>query len=264
MHGLSIIIINYNTFEMTSKCIASVYDHLKEDNFEIILVDNASVECNPDLFLEKYPTIHLIKSAENVGFAKGNNLGIEKAKYDTILLLNSDAFLTDNSTWEAVQYLEKHKNVAVVTGQLNYADGRIQHNCQSFPSFLKSTIEKLRLHKFLSKKKRSSLLQGFYFDYTQKGHPDWVWGAYFMFRKEILKHLPAQKLNDDFFMYGEDMLWCFEFRTLGYDIVYFPQIKIIHLLGGSSGKSKEWIHENHQQFLRKNYSFVHRFLLRLF
>lgn len=264
MYGLSIIIINYNTFEITLKCIASVYENLKEDNFEIILVDNASVECEPDLFLEKYPTIHLIKSATNVGFAKGNNLGIEKAKYDTILLLNSDAFLTDNSTWEAVQYLQKNKNVAVITGQLQYPDGRLQHNCQSFPHVAKSIIEKLRLHKLLSKNKRGTFLQGFYFDYAQKGHPDWVWGAYFMFRKEKLEKLPHQQLNDDFFMYGEDMLWCFEFRKLGYEVVYFPQIKIIHLLGGSSGKAQEWINENYRQFLKKNYSFVHRFLLRLF
>lgn len=264
MHGLSIIIINYNTFEMTSKCIASVYENLKEDNFEIILVDNASVECNPGLFLEKFPTIHLIKSEVNVGFSKGNNIGIAKAKFDTILLLNSDAFLTDNSTWEAVEYLQNNKNVAVVTGQLQYEDGRVQHNCQSFPSFRKSMIEKLRWHKLLSKNKRSSLLQGFYFDYTQKGNPDWVWGAYFMFRKDVVEALPAQKLNDDFFMYGEDMLWCYEFRQLGYEIVYLPQIKIIHLQGGSSGKAQEWINENYRQFLKKNYSFVHRFLLRLF
>ncbi len=264
MQGLSIIIINYNTFDLTSRCISSVYENLKEDNFEIILVDNASVECNPDLFLEKFPTIHLIKSEANVGFSKGNNIGIKSAKYDTILLLNSDAFLTDSSTWEAVEYLQKNKNIAVITGQLQYPDGRVQHNCQSFPHVTKSIIEKLRLHKLLSKKKRGAFLQGFYFDYTQKGHPDWVWGAYFMFRKEKLEKLPHQQLNDDFFMYGEDMLWCFEFRKLGYEVVYFPQIKIIHLLGGSSGKAQEWIRENHHQFLKKNYSFVHRFLLRLF
>ncbi len=264
MHGLSIIIINYNTFDLTSQCISAVYENLKQDNFEIILVDNASVECNPDLFLEKFPTIHLIKSEVNVGFSKGNNLGIKAAKYDTILLLNSDAFLTDNATWEAVEYLQKNKNVAVITGQLQYPDGRVQHNCQPFPSFFKKLTEKLRIHKLFSKSTKSSYWQGFYFDYAKKGNPDWVWGAYFMFRKEKLEKLAHQQLNDGFFMYGEDMLWCFEFRKLGYEVIYLPQIRIIHLLGGSSGKAQEWINENYRQFLKKNYSFVHRFLLRLF
>ncbi len=260
---LSIIIINYNTFDLTSKCLHSVYDNLAGIEFEVILVDNASTESDPAVFKANYPQITLVQNKENVGFAKGNNIGIQNAQGEYILLLNSDAFLKDDSTLIGIDFLKENKDVGVVTGKLIYPDGKLQHNCQSFPRFSKSLIEKTRLHKLFSQSKKSSYLQGFYFDYTQKGKPDWVWGAYFMFRKEILKKLPTHKLNDDFFMYGEDMLWCYEFRKLGYEIVYLPQIKIIHLLGGSSGKAQEWTHENHQLFLKKNYSFVHRFLLNL-
>ena len=85
MVEVSIIIINYNTFQLTSNCIASIYQQCKGLSFEIILVDNASIECKPLIFKEKFPDIILIESAENVGFSKGNNLGIEVAKGEYIL-----------------------------------------------------------------------------------------------------------------------------------------------------------------------------------
>ncbi|MFN3315581.1 MAG: glycosyltransferase, partial [Raineya sp.] len=83
---LSIIIINYNTFSLTCKCIESILQYTQGVSYEIILVDNASTECDADKFLEFFPQITLIKSPENVGFARGNNLGLQYAKGEYILL----------------------------------------------------------------------------------------------------------------------------------------------------------------------------------
>ena len=94
---LSIIIINYNTFTLTSNCIQSIHDQLKEVDYEIILVDNASVECDPYLFKNKYPSINLVTSNTNTGFAGGNNLGLQHATGKYILLLNSDTELINNA-----------------------------------------------------------------------------------------------------------------------------------------------------------------------
>lgn len=262
MPSLSIIIINYNTFDLTSKCLTSVYENLSFDEVEVILVDNASTEKDANLFLEKFPNLILIKSPENIGFAKGNNLGIARASNQYILLLNSDAFVRDASTFEGIDFLEQNPNVAVVTGKLLFPDGKIQHNCQSFPSIIKSTLERLRFQKIMSKKRRANYFYGFYGNYNDIMYPDWVWGAYFLFDKSKLKSLKNGKLAEDFFMYIEDMQWCYEFRALGFEIAYLPQIEITHVMGGSSGNKNDMLNKNYNTFLYKYYTGLNRYLLK--
>jgi len=97
MPEVSVIILNYNTFQLTCNCIASVIEFTKDISYEIILVDNQSTECDADLFKDKFPFIKLIKSPENGGFAKGNNLGIGFATGELILLLNSDTYLSEDA-----------------------------------------------------------------------------------------------------------------------------------------------------------------------
>lgn len=100
----SVIIINYNTFQLTYDCIKSVYNNTKTNLIEIVLVDNASTERNPDDFLIDFPELILLKMKQNLGFAKGNNEGIKMASGDLILLLNSDTVLI-NSAIENIGYL---------------------------------------------------------------------------------------------------------------------------------------------------------------
>src|ERR1700756_1714891 len=104
---VSIIIVNYNTFDLTCKCISTVIQCTKGIFYEIILVDNASVECDADLFLQKFPTIRLIKSTTNLGFTGGNNLGIENSGGKYILLLNSDTELTEDSISKCYDLIRK-------------------------------------------------------------------------------------------------------------------------------------------------------------
>lgn len=254
MTKVSIIIINYNTFELTSKCIASLYAFTKQVNFEVILVDNASTEKDPKEFLVQFPEIQLVINKENVGFAKGNNIGIMHAKGEVILLLNSDTELINDCISIAYQDLQSHLKCGVVTGKLLFPDGSIQHNCQAFPSVVKALVERMRLHKLISKIKKSTYLQGYYFDYSQPGNPDWVWGTFFMFRKSLLKELPFAKLPETYFMYIEDMEWCIEIRKRGYSIRYNPTVSVIHHMGGSSGNSKQLIRTNYLDFIQRYYS----------
>src|SRR5712675_1513772 len=99
---ISIIIINYNTFNLTSNCIRSVIQFTRGLKYEIILVDNASTECDPENFLEEFPQVKLIKNKINGGFAYGNNEGIRQASGEFILLLNSDIVLQEDSVSKAV------------------------------------------------------------------------------------------------------------------------------------------------------------------
>lgn len=259
---LSIIIVNYNTLELTSKCIQSVLENLNVLTFEIILVDNNSDEVDADLFLEKFPVIKLIKSKANLGFAKGNNLGIANAAGNYILLLNSDAQLQGDSVSHLINFLEANPKIAVTTTQLVFPNGSLQHNCQRFPSVKAKAFELLRLQK-IAPKTGGHVLLGPFFKYNEVAYPDWVWGTFFLFRKDLLQQLPDHKLADDFFMYGEDMQWCFEFHKRGYRMAFVPTTPVVHHMGMSRGNAKKWMAEHHQQFLNKYYGPLHRFMLRL-
>ena len=207
---LSIIIINYNTYALTKKCIETVYEFTKNIDFEIILVDNASVECDAQLFKTVFPEIQLIINKENVGFAKGNNIGIEKAKGEYILLLNSDIELVENSIYTCVEFLKNHSNVGVVSPMLIYPDGRIQHLANKFPSIKYELVELFRLHTFLLPK---DYLLGYYFDHKENKKVDWVWGAFYLTKREIINQFPEKKLPDNYFMYFEDVAWCYEIKV---------------------------------------------------
>src|SRR5580658_1229872 len=123
---VSVIIVNYNTFQITCDCIESTIKQTKVVPYEIILVDNASPNDNPDEFLIKFPAITLIKSKENGGFAKGNNLGIAAATGDIILLLNSDTLLTEDSISAAAIKLQSMPGTGALSVRLVYPDGKFQ------------------------------------------------------------------------------------------------------------------------------------------
>jgi len=231
---VSVIIINYNTFALTCKCIASIYRFTTEIEFEIILVDNCSVECDAELFRKQFPDIKLIKNTNNEGFAKGNNTGIKAASGKTILLLNSDTELVEDSISTCYKKLEERKDdIAVITCKLIYPDGRVQKQCNRFPSTGLNLLELLRIHKLFPEKKRARKFLGYYFDQESDIIPDWFWGTFFMFKKDILGKLNGGKLNEDYFMYCEDMRWCYDFKMLGKNCYYYSQAKVIHHLSQS-------------------------------
>ncbi|HEU4719599.1 MAG TPA: glycosyltransferase family 2 protein [Bacteroidia bacterium] len=249
---VSVIIINYNTYALTSRCIASVFEFTKDLSFEIILVDNASTECDPGKFTEEFPGITLVRNAENTGFAKGNNTGIEKASGKYILLLNSDTELKENSIRKCIGQFAQEPAPGIVTCRLVYPDGRAQFQCQRFPSVALCLLELFRLHKLLSAEKKAKILSGPFFSHTENAWPESVWGTFFLFPAKILRELPGEKLPDDFFMYGEDLEWCYVFRKKGYRAFYYAGTSVIHHHGASASEAVlEHKHRNEFFFLRK-------------
>lgn len=237
---VSIIIINYNTFHLTCQCIKSIIEHTKGVNYEVILVDNASKECNPDEFLEKFPTITLVKSTMNGGFAKGNNWGIEKAIGDFILLLNSDTYLVEDSISQACTILKRTPNIGALGVRMVYEDGKVQHSARMFRSIRWELLDLFRfILTFLPYQKRSKLMMGKYFKSDFSTFCDWVNGAFMMFPKAILNQFPKRKLDERFFMYGEDQLWCYQFQQKGFSSYFFTDTTIVHINNGSTNKNKQ-------------------------
>ncbi len=254
---LSIIIINYNTFRLTVNCINSI-QKLTGLTYEIILVDNASVECDPANFLKECPGIKLIKSKTNTGFTGGNNLGIEHATGDYLLLLNSDTELINNAPKICYDYITTHPAVGMVTCQLLYPDGSVQYNCRKFRTIGWELAEVFPFFRLLPKAKQGQIMLHHYFDHQSFADCDWVWGAFMLFPRSILQQLPQKKLSEEFFMYCEDTLWCWEFKQLGYEIHFLPGAKVMHVHKGSVSKDK-WIQirktgiKNHALFMKKFY-----------
>lgn len=230
---LSIIIINYNTFQLTCNCILAVIEKTKEVDYEIILIDNASKECDPEKFKQHFPKIKLIKSNTNLGFAGGNNLGLQTAKGEYILLLNSDTELKNNAIDLAIQKLESDNKIGALSSKLRYPDGHLQYPANRFPNLKTEIKELFRLNKFLSKQQRAEIFLGNEFDHLTERECDWIWGTFFLTRRDIIDKLGG-KLPDDFFMYAEDMQWCWKIKNLGYKIFYFSDAEVIHHLAASS------------------------------
>lgn len=237
---VSVIIINYNTFNLTSNCIRSVIKETKAVDYEIILVDNASSECNPDRFLEEFPMIKLVKSDINGGFAKGNNLGIVNASGEMILLLNSDTILTEDSIGRCALLLKDSPDTGAVGCRMIYPNGGIQYTARKFRSIGWELLDLVRIIPFLMPyPMRSRIMLGKYFRHDEDKEADWLNGAFFLFPSAILKELPSGKLDERFFMYGEDQLWCEQIKNLGYKRKFYAGTTIIHINSGSTSLEKQ-------------------------
>jgi GT2 family glycosyltransferase len=237
---VSVIIVNYNTVALTSNCIRSVIKYTTGVAYEIVLVDNASAECDAAVFLSEFPEIMLVKSPVNGGFATGNNLGIEKATGEFILLLNSDTVLTEDSITKAVARLEQDPQVGVLGCRMEFLDGRLQYTARRFRSISWELLDLFRFIPLLMPyKARAKRMLGKYFRHDADMYCDWLNGAFFLFPKKILKELPGEKLDDRFFMYGEDQLWCEQIQQLGYRNLFYAGTSIVHINGGSTELSKQ-------------------------
>jgi GT2 family glycosyltransferase len=232
---VSIIIINYNTFSITNACIQSIYEHTNDIDFEIILVDNASTETDPEKFKEIFPEITLVKSAVNTGFSKGNNLGIARANGEFLLLLNSDTYLIEDSISKAVKHMAGLARAGALGVRMKFPDGKIQYTARHFKSISWELLDLFRFIPFLLPyRTRAKLMLGKYFKADFNCNCDWVNGAFFLFPKVLLDNLPGRQLDDRFFMYGEDQLWCWQFEKMGYTNYFLSETSIVHINNAST------------------------------
>ncbi len=236
---LSIIIVNYNTFQITCNCIASIRKYTRQLAYEIILVDNASTECPPGAFLAMFPDIKLICNPLNNGFAKGNNLGLSAATGDIVLLLNSDTYLTEDSLSRSISVLNGLAGSHILSCRLNYENGVYQKNARKFRSVRNELLDLCRpLLYLLPYRKRAQLMLNQYFKGDFDTECDWVSGAFMMFYRRDLEKLPGQKLDERFFMYGEDQLWCYQFQQLGIPSYFTAATAVVHIANASTDTRK--------------------------
>jgi len=229
MLNLSIIIVNYNTKDLTYDCIKSVIDSAAKVKYEIIVVDNGSKDDSFSTFekLQKLtPNLILIRNKENLGYAKANNQGIKVSKGKHILLLNSDTIIKKESFSRLLRFAEANTDAGVVGARLINLDGSIQPSCFNFPSLVNAIREYwLGMGKPLDK---------FAPEGKDPVEVDAVVGASFMITQRAKEVVGT--LDERYFMYYEDLDYCRRVWISGLKVYYLPAVEIIHY-HGKSGES---------------------------
>lgn len=248
---VSIIIVNYNTFKLTCNCIKSIIDYTNQVNYEIILVDNASTEIQENSFDEIFAgKLLVLKSDKNLGFAGGNNLGIQSAKGEYILLLNSDTELIEDSISKTYFYAKQINKLGAITCKLLNPDRKsFQNAARPFYSVKQHFIKSFGLESLFSKTfKKINQKYNLNFSFAS----DWIWGTFFMFPFKNLTKVGG-KLSETFFMYSEDVEWCYLFAKAGLQNYYFADTAIVHYMGKSSNPlaRNNAIRKSHLTFIKK-------------
>lgn len=268
MVDLSIIIVSYNTSSITLECINSIQYHLLAHSYEIIVVDNHSKDIDElKLGLSAFRNVQLIASPENIGFAKGNNLGIVKAKGKCILLLNSDTLVGDSSLDQLVARCLNSESPIVVSPRLKSENGATQLSYGPFPSILLELIYLLKLHRIFKKWVNSMFPVEFEPDVFYEFTNGFLVAACIIFPRSVLSLLPEKKLHDQMFLYGEEFIWFRQFRDIGVKFIYDPNIAITHYVGLSSEQGKDfYFNRKYNQmlgertYLRKFHSKIYRYV----
>jgi len=227
---LSIIIINYNTRDLTADCLESVYRTIKGISFEVFVVDNASVDGSAEFLKSKFPDINLIGNERNLGFASANNQALKIMQGRYALLLNSDTVLKESAVFELFSFMETHPEAAMACGQLLNADGTKQNSIAGFPNLLTlffnmPLLEHLFPEKFPSKR----------YEYNHQIEIDSGIGACLMVRKEAIDRVGM--LDERYFFFMEETDWALQMKEAGWKVFYVPNAFIYHLQGQSIGQS---------------------------
>jgi GT2 family glycosyltransferase len=228
---LSIIIVNFETPDYTIECIRSIIANPSGDEFEIIVIDNGSRDKSLGMIREAFPEVICIETGTNLGFSKANNLGIHNSHGDFILLLNSDTKITGDILQAMLDYLEFHPEIGILGPRQVDGEGNFTPSCDHFPTFFSEICRKIVHY-------RLSLNDYRLRDYMDEQHSnrsavDWVSGSCLMVRRSAL--LDAGLLDEQFFMYFEDIDFSRRVQKSGWKIEYFPSQTIVHY-GGQSAR----------------------------
>jgi N-acetylglucosaminyl-diphospho-decaprenol L-rhamnosyltransferase len=200
--------------------------------YEVIVVDCASSDGSVEMVRREFPGVRLIASDENLGYARGNNLGLAEATGRYLFILNPDTEIVGDTLAMMVRYLDAHLAVGALGPQLRYPDGTLQSSRRRFPSLATAFCESTLLHQWFPNNRtaRRYHLADRPADVTQP--VDWLVGAALMIRREAWQQVGP--LDEGFFMYFEELDWCRRCRAAGWEIHYLPAAQITHHEGKSS------------------------------
>jgi GT2 family glycosyltransferase len=248
---LSIIIVSYNTRDLLAQCMDSIETTVQRVDYEVLVVDNGSVDGSPEMVESRYPTARLIRNRDNRGFAAANNQAIHISNGRFVLLLNSDAVLLPGAVESMLRFMEHEPRAGIAGGQLLNPDGSFQSSFMDFPSLLGEVLLLTKLSRLVY----PSTFPSYPPEFSQERRAvDWVSGAFLMARREAIDSVGP--LDEEYFMYTEETDWCFRMHKAGWLVFYLPEARACHWIGQSSRKVPErrrsQVYRSKWLFMRKH------------
>jgi N-acetylglucosaminyl-diphospho-decaprenol L-rhamnosyltransferase len=243
---LSVVVVSYNTRGLLRQCLASIP---VSDAIEILVVDNASADGSADMVVEEFPRAVVIRAPRNLGFAAANNVALARSRGAAVMLLNPDAVLTPGALDLLVGYLREHSEVGIVGPTLRYPDGRFQSSGFEFPSVLSELRQSRSVDWLLCKLGSRRAVPS---PETTAIEVDWVDGACLLVRREVIETVGP--LDEQFFLYGEEVDWCYRARRAHWHVVAVRAATVVHHQGqsskGSSRATVAYLTETRLRFFR--------------
>ncbi|HHY38782.1 MAG TPA: glycosyltransferase family 2 protein [Clostridia bacterium] len=223
------LIVTHNSHEYVDRCLCSVLRECRSYNSRIIVVDNDSSDDTRHIIEKRHPEVTLIASKQNLGFARANNLGLAKAPASKwILLLNPDTEMLEGSLATLMNEGKKRTNAGVLGPMLLNEDGTIQKSCRNYPTILGEALRIVFLDRLPPLSRYG--LRHWHHKAFQK--VDWLSGACMLIPRKVADETGL--FDPTFFMYSEDMDFCYRVMKMGLDVLYVPSAKVVHIGGGSS------------------------------
>ena len=228
---ISIILVSYNTIDMTRACLYSIYQYTKDVEFEVFVVDNNSHDGSPEMIEQEFPQVKLIRNPDNKGFGAANNIAIRKSNAKYVFCLNTDTLLLSNSIKNFYDFMEKeeNQNIGACGCRLLDKDMKPQHSYAKFHNPLSILCNIFYLHRVFPKTYKKLFENTKNENNTIPFDVDYVTGADLFIRKSVLDKCGI--FDEDFFMYSEEAEMQYRFKKAGYKSVIIPNINIIHYCG---------------------------------
>lgn len=253
---LSVVIVNYNVKYFLEQCLHSLEQAAGGISHEVIVVDNASTDGSGEYITSRFPSIKWMACRENNGFSKGNNIAIAQAKGEYILMLNPDTVVTKEAIEGCVEFMDTHADAGACGVYMLRTDGTFApESRRALPTPFVSFCKMTGLSKLFPKSRTFGRYYMQYLDKEKINAIEIISGAYMMLRSKTIKKTGA--LDEDFFMYGEDIDLSYRILKAGYSNYYLP-LRILHYKGESTNKSSyRYVHTFYramQLFFKKHYS----------
>lgn len=235
MHKLSIIIVSYNVKHYVAQCLNSLEKALDGIDAEVLVVDNHSVDGTIKYIAPVYPWVEIIGNNHNRGYSAANNFGIRQSDSEYVLLLNPDTFVGENTLKEALAFMDSHPACGSLGVRMLKCNGEsARESRRGIPTPMTSFYKMIGLcDRFVNNRKFGKYYMG-YLPWDEANKIEVVSGAFCMLRRSALEEVGL--LDEDYFMYGEDIDLSYRLLQKGYENWYLPS-KILHYKGASTSKS---------------------------
>lgn len=257
---ISFVIVTWNAKEYVTECLQSIRENCAVPA-EVIVVDNDSQDGTPSRVREKFPEFRIVETGANLGFAKGNNVGIALARGRYLFLVNSDVKILPGCVEKLISLMENNPDAGLVGPQMRGPDGNIRRSTMRFPTLWNSLCRALALDSAFP---RSRCFAGYLmgdFDHRQSREVEILNGWFWVVRREAVRQVGG--LDERFFMYGEDMDWCYRFHKAGLRNIFCAESASIHYGGASSALAPARFYVEQQkanlQYCRKHWGSLSTF-----